>query len=117
MTGDGLKGRDATEGRGCMNKMVFARGVQYWRFLCAYVKISKSACVYRIALDMAVSGLLNVELMQILKFHVARIKAVECFHLLAFLTFCLYHNHVILNCLCLQCFDAVGWAAGRASGL
>ena len=26
----------------------------------------------------------------------------------------------ILNCnslLCLQCFDAVGWAAGRASGL
>ena len=20
-------------------------------------------------------------------------------------------------CLCLQCFDAVGWAAGRASGL
>ena len=22
-----------------------------------------------------------------------------------------------LQCLCLQCFDAVGWAAGRASGL
>ena len=24
---------------------------------------------------------------------------------------------VIAACLCLQCFDAVGWAAGRASGL
>ena len=23
----------------------------------------------------------------------------------------------ILNLVCLQCFDAVGWAAGRASGL
>ena len=23
----------------------------------------------------------------------------------------------LLKCLCLQCFDAVGWAAGRASGL
>ena len=22
-----------------------------------------------------------------------------------------------LQCLCLQCFDTVGWAAGRASGL
>ena len=21
------------------------------------------------------------------------------------------------HCMCLQCFDAVGWAAGRASGL
>ena len=39
------------------------------------------------------SGLLNVELMQILKFDIARIKAVECFHLLAFLAFCLYFNH------------------------
>ena len=24
---------------------------------------------------------------------------------------------VSVSCLCLQCFDAVGWAAGRASGL
>jgi len=23
----------------------------------------------------------------------------------------------VLSALCLQCFDAVGWAAGRASGL
>ena len=87
MTGDGLEGRNATEGRGCTNKVVFARGVQYWRFLWAYVKISKSACVHRIALDLAVSGLLNVELMQILEFDIARIKAVECFHLLAFFNF------------------------------
>ena len=26
-------------------------------------------------------------------------------------------NWLCLQCLCLQCFDAVGWAAGRASGL
>ena len=25
--------------------------------------------------------------------------------------------YVCLQCFCLQCFDAVGWAAGRASGL
>ena len=25
--------------------------------------------------------------------------------------------NLCLQCLCLQCFDAVGWAAGRASGL
>jgi len=24
---------------------------------------------------------------------------------------------VCLQCVCLQCFDAVGWVAGRASGL
>ena len=24
---------------------------------------------------------------------------------------------IVSMCLCLQCFDAVGWAAGRASGL
>ena len=33
-----------------------------------------------------------------------------------------FHLQIILNMvfefgLCLQCFDAVGWAAGRASGL
>jgi len=33
-----------------------------------------------------------------------------CTHLLAIIT-------VVLNILCLQCFDAVGWVAGRASGL
>ena len=49
--------------------------------------------MYRIALDLAVTGLLNVELMQIMKFDIARIKAVECFDVSAFLTFCLYFNH------------------------
>ena len=29
--------------------------------------------------------------------------------------FCIFHK--ICYCLTLQCFDAVGWAAGRASGL
>ena len=31
-----------------------------------------------------------------------------------------YHavmNYVSMHTMCLQCFDAVGWAAGRASGL
>jgi len=29
-----------------------------------------------------------------------------------------HHWHAPVNeCSCLQCFDAVGWAAGRASGL
>jgi len=27
------------------------------------------------------------------------------------------HGITLLLCLCLQCFDAVGWVAGRASGL
>jgi len=26
-------------------------------------------------------------------------------------------SYYIVECYCLQCFDAVGWAAGRASGL
>jgi len=26
------------------------------------------------------------------------------------------YNAVSLQCCCRQCFDAVGWAAGRASG-
>jgi len=25
--------------------------------------------------------------------------------------------HTEVQCLCLQCFEAVGWVAGRASGL
>jgi len=42
------------------------------------------------------------------------------------LVYCLlnhFHIHVLFvytmqyTCFCLQCFDAVGWAAGRASGL
>ena len=32
------------------------------------------------------------------------------------ITVCLFASFVLLS-LCLQCFDAVGWAAGRASGL
>jgi len=40
--------------------------------------------VYRIALDFAVTGLLNVEVMQIMKFDIARIKAVEWFNVSAF---------------------------------
>jgi len=28
-----------------------------------------------------------------------------------------YKNNVAFVSLCFQCFDAVGWAAGRASGL
>jgi len=28
-----------------------------------------------------------------------------------------YHKFICLQGFCLQCFDAVGWAAGRASGL
>ena len=31
--------------------------------------------------------------------------------------FCFYCITVLKNSFCLQCFDAVGWAAGRASGL
>ena len=27
------------------------------------------------------------------------------------------HYTICLQCFCLQCFDTVGWAAGRASGL
>ena len=30
-------------------------------------------------------------------------------------TYCL--PRLLYGCGCLQCFDAVGWAAGRASGL
>jgi len=26
-------------------------------------------------------------------------------------------NFALIDTVCLQCFDAVGWAAGRASGL
>jgi len=75
--------------------MVFARGpILALSLGINYVKISKSACVYRIALDLAVTGLLNVELVQIMKFDIARIKAVECFDVsAAFLTFCLYFYH------------------------
>ena len=29
----------------------------------------------------------------------------------------IYYIHTCVKALCLQCFDAVGWAAGRASGL
>ena len=29
----------------------------------------------------------------------------------------LYRAIVFMSYMCLQCFDAVGWAAGRASGL
>ena len=29
----------------------------------------------------------------------------------------IHYSMVPVFCLCLQCFDAVGWAAGRASGL
>jgi len=28
-----------------------------------------------------------------------------------------YNNNLYRRAICLQCFDAVGWAAGRASGL
>jgi len=28
-----------------------------------------------------------------------------------------YYLLVVVDQLCLQCFDAVGWASGRASGL
>ena len=31
--------------------------------------------------------------------------------------FCVCDFCFIIDALCLQCFDAVGWAAGRASGL
>jgi len=31
--------------------------------------------------------------------------------------FCLICNFFVALFLCLQCFDTVGWAAGRASGL
>ena len=30
---------------------------------------------------------------------------------------CIYNAIYVPSVLCLQCFDAVGWAAGRASGL
>ena len=29
----------------------------------------------------------------------------------------MYFIKIVSNNICLQCFDAVGWAAGRASGL
>ena len=32
-------------------------------------------------------------------------------------TFIILHYTVRIVRMCLQCFDAVGWAAGRASGL
>jgi len=31
--------------------------------------------------------------------------------------FCAYVCHMLVIICCLQCYDAVGWAAGRASGL
>jgi len=34
-----------------------------------------------------------------------------------FSTFYLYFGHPFYIFICLQCFDAVGWVAGRASGL
>ena len=36
---------------------------------------------------------------------------------LAFSSVAYFLVHCRVTCLCLQCFDAVGWAAGRASGL
>ena len=38
-----------------------------------------------------------------------------CAALLSWLTYILLS--FVVHMLCLQCFDAVGWAAGRASGL
>ena len=43
-----------------------------------------------------------------------------CFHILlrVYLSVQLYLNYIhVYYHFCLQCFDAVGWAAGRASGL
>ena len=38
-------------------------------------------------------------------------------HIPCFQLFCPHFLVVLLANMCLQCFDAVGWAAGRASGL
>jgi len=82
-----VRGAECDGGKGMHEQGGFCTWSPILALSLAYVKISKSACVHRIALDLAVSGLLNVELMQILKFDIARIKAVECFHLLAFFNF------------------------------
>jgi len=95
MVGDYRRWDRGERGRACTNKMFFAQGstILALSLRINYIKISKSACVYRIALDFAVTSLLNVEVMQIMKFDIARIKAVEWFNVSAFLTFCLYFNH------------------------
>ena len=38
---------------------------------------------------------------------------INSIQILGFILICLYYTIIY----CLQCFDAVGWAAGRASGL
>ena len=50
-------------------------------------------------------------------FHTALDVFIDTFHNLEVCSVSSFNVFFTLCCICLQCFDAVGWAAGRASGL
>ena len=49
---------------------------------------------------------------------IAQVSVVNCLSVSLFVDYCQFFVvKFCLQCRCLQCFDTIGWAAGRASGL
>jgi len=72
-------------------------------------------CVYIYTVDLFALHSVTIAVFILLMGETALCLSIAAFNrLVKFVHFCLYF---LVLLFCLQCFDAVGWVAGRASGL
>ena len=75
----------------------------------------KWVCVYIYTVDLFALHSVTIAVFILLMGDTALCLSIAAFNrLVKFVHFCLYF---LVLLFCLQCFDAVGWVAGRASGL